>query len=344
MAEASIQIKQLSKRYGKSPAWALRDLSLAVMPGEIYGFLGPNGAGKSTTIRTLMNFIQPTSGSARILGRDVVQGSVAIKHSVGYLSSDMAMYPKLSGGQFLDYMAQLQGSVDLGYRRQLVKRLQADTGKRLDSLSRGNRQKFAIVQAFMHKPDVLILDEPSSGLDPLMQEAFYELLKEARQRGAAVFMSSHIMSEVQKVCDRVGIIRDGRLITERSIAQMTQEAAHTFDVTFAGKPPLAELKRLHGVKLAAHDDRHITIHVQGELPPLLTVLSKHGVVQLEARQLDLEELFMQFYTNGAEENGGSHPSSEHRDVNAKRYTNSAESGTSSTAADDAEDTNDKEQS
>jgi ABC-2 type transport system ATP-binding protein len=297
MAEASIEITQLSKRYGSSPAWALRDLSLQVMPGEIYGYLGPNGAGKSTTIRTLMNFIQPSGGSARILGRDVVRDNVAIKRSVGYLSSDMAMYPKLSGDQFLDYMCELQGSVDLSYRRQLVKHLQADGGKRLGSLSRGNHQKFAIVQAFMHKPDVLILDEPSSGLDPLMQEAFYELLKDARARGAAVFMSSHIMSEVQKVCDRVGIIREGQLITERSIAEMTQEAAHTFDVTFAGKPPLAELKRLHGVKLAAHDDHHVTIHVQGELPPLLAVLARHDVVQLDARQLDLEELFMQFYSD-----------------------------------------------
>ncbi len=296
MDDAAIQTTQLGKRYGKGPAWALKDLSITVMPGEIYGFLGPNGAGKSTTIRTLMNFIQPTSGSATILGHNIVTDSVALKRSVGYLSSDMAMYPKMTGEQYLRYMAELQGGVDSRYVRELTKRLKADAGKRLGSLSRGNRQKFAIIQAFMHQPSILILDEPSSGLDPLMQETFYGLLDEARQRGAAVFMSSHFLSEVQKVCDRVGIIRDGRLIAERNIAELMREAAHTFDATFAGKPPLAELKRLSGVKIAAHDDHHVTVHLHGELPPVLAVLAKHGVVQLEARQLDLEELFMRFYS------------------------------------------------
>ncbi|HWB39450.1 MAG TPA: ABC transporter ATP-binding protein [Candidatus Saccharimonadales bacterium] len=293
---AAIDIQKLSKRYGKSPVYALKDLTLQVAPGEIYGFLGPNGAGKSTTIRTLMNFIQPTSGQASILRQDIVNGSVAIKQHVGYLSSDMAMYPKMTGGQFLEYMSQLQGHVESSYRRELVKRLKADTGKKLGDLSRGNRQKFAIVQAFMHKPDVLILDEPSSGLDPLMQETFYELLREAKARGAAVFMSSHILSEVQKVCDRVGIIRDGRLIAERDIAEMTKEAAHTFDITFADKPPLDDLKKLKGVRVTSHSANQATIQFHGELTPFLAVLSKHKVVQLEVHQLDLEELFMHFYS------------------------------------------------
>jgi ABC-2 type transport system ATP-binding protein len=308
----SIQIENLTKRYHGAKVASLQGLTLQVAPGEIYGFLGPNGAGKSTTIRTLMNFIQPTSGSAQILGQDVVTDSVAIKQSVGYLSSDMAMYPKMTGKQFLRYMSQLQGQSDVAYQRELIRKLGADTGKRLGDLSRGNRQKFAIVQAFMHRPDVLILDEPSSGLDPLMQEAFYDLLREAKARGAAIFMSSHFLNEVQKVCDRVGIIRDGQLITERNIADMERDAAHTFEVTFAGKPPLKELERLKGAQIATHDDRHATIHVQGELPPLLAVLARHNVVQLEARQLDLEELFMQFYTSGAETGNGS-PASDSTD-------------------------------
>jgi ABC-2 type transport system ATP-binding protein len=320
----SIQIDKLTKRYHGAKMASLHELSLQVAPGEIYGFLGPNGAGKSTTIRTLMNFIQPTSGNAQILGQDVVADSVAIKQSVGYLASDMAMYPKMTGGQFLRYMSQLQGRGDIAYRRELVHRLKADTSKRLGDLSRGNRQKFAIVQAFMHKPAVLILDEPSSGLDPLMQEVFYELLAESKQRGAAVFMSSHFLNEVQKVCDRVGIIRDGKLIAERNIADMERDAAHTFEVTFASKPPLKEIERLKGVKVAAHDDRHATIHVQGELPPLLAVLARHDVVQMEARQLDLEELFMQFYTSGSEADKGLLVSDEDRAVNAKRYTSGAE--------------------
>jgi ABC-2 type transport system ATP-binding protein len=192
-------------------------------------------------------------------------------------------------------MCELQGSVDQNYRRELMRRLKADGGKRLGDLSRGNRQKFAIVQAFMHKPQVLILDEPSSGLDPLMQETFYDLLHEAKARGASVFMSSHILSEVQKVCDRVGIIRDGKLIAERDIVEMTQEAAHTFEITFDGKPPLADLKRLKGARITGNDDHQVTLQFHGELPPLLTTLAKHNVVQLEVRQLDLEELFMHYY-------------------------------------------------
>ena len=296
MHDAAIAIHHLTKRYAGTKVASLHDLTLRVAPGEVYGFLGPNGAGKSTTIRTLMNFIQPTSGSAQILGKDVVRDSVAIKRTVGYLSSDMAMYTKMTGAQFLRYLSELYGLDDTTYQHELVRQLKADTSKRLGDLSRGNRQKFAIVQAFMHKPDVLILDEPSSGLDPLMQEVFYKLLREAKARGAAVFMSSHIMSEVQKVCDQVGIIRDGRLIAERSIADMERDAAHTFEVTFAGTPPIKELERLAGVKVTAHENHHATIHVQGELPGLLAVLAKHDVVHLEVHQLDLEELFMQFYS------------------------------------------------
>lgn len=294
----SIATHHLTKRYHGAKVASLRDLTLQVAPGEIYGFLGPNGAGKSTTIRTLMNFIQPTSGQAKVLGMDVVRGSVAIKRRVGFLSSDMAMYGKMTGRQYLQYMADLQGTGSTAYQRELVRRLKADTGKRLGDMSRGNRQKFAIAQAFMHNPDVLILDEPSSGLDPLMQEVFYELLLEAKARGAAVFMSSHILGEVQKVCDRVGIIRDGKLIAERSIADMARDAAHTFEVTFAGEPPLRELQRVGGVKVTTHDEHHVTLHAEGDLSPLLAVLAKHDVTQLEARQLDLEELFMHYYNGG----------------------------------------------
>lgn len=295
-AEHLIVLNKLSKRYGSSKTFALHNMSLQVAAGEVYGFLGPNGAGKSTTIRTLMNFIQPTSGSASILGKDVVADSVDIKRSIGYLSSDMAMYPKMSGQQFLTYMSQLQPTTKPTYRQELVHRLKAEPSKRLGALSRGNRQKFAIVQAFMHQPQVLILDEPSSGLDPLMQEVFYELIHEARARGAAIFMSSHIMSEVQKVCDRVGIIREGKLIAERDIAEMTKDAAHTFEITFADSPPVGELKRLKGVQVASQQDNMVTVHVQGSLAPFLAALSHHDVIKLEARQLDLEELFMRFYS------------------------------------------------
>lgn len=290
-----IVIKGLSKRYRGATSFAIKDLTLEVKIGEIYGFLGPNGAGKSTTIRTLMNFIRPTGGAAQILGLDILEQSVQIKHSVGYLASDMAMYPKMTGAQYLKYASELQGLEDTKYQRELINLLKAETNQRLGSLSRGNRQKFAIIQAFMHKPKVLILDEPSSGLDPLMQEAFYDLLKTAKTGGAAIFMSSHIMSEVQKVCDRVGIVRDGRLVIERNINEMAKEAAHTFEITFKDTPPVSELKHLPGVQIADSSKNQVTIHLHGELPPLLSLLGKYNVIRLEVRQLDLEELFMHFY-------------------------------------------------
>lgn len=292
---ATIQIKNLSKTYRGATSPSLYKLSLEVAEGEVYGFLGPNGAGKSTTIRTLMNFIQPSEGGATILGKDIVRDTVDIKRSVGYLSSDMAMYGKMTGHQYLDYLSELQPTTSKTYRKELVKRLKAEPDKKLGDLSRGNRQKFAIIQAFMHQPQVLILDEPTSGLDPLMQEVFYELVHEAKSRGAGIFMSSHIFSEVQKICDRVGIIRDGKLIAERNIAEMAKDAAHTLEVTFDGEPPLTELKKLKSVKLASHDDTHVVVHVQGELSPLLAVLARHNVTQLEVHQLDLEELFMRYY-------------------------------------------------
>jgi ABC-2 type transport system ATP-binding protein len=296
-----IDCKGLTKRYRGTGFDALHDLNLQIRAGEVYGFLGPNGAGKSTTIRTLMNYIQPTGGSATILGMDIVRDSVPIKRSVGYLSSDMAMYSKMTGHQFLDYMSELQPGTDGAYRRDLSRRLKPDLSKRLGDLSRGNRQKVGIIQAFMHKPDVLIMDEPSSGLDPLMQEAFYDLLNEAKKRGAAIFFSSHIFGEVQKICDRVGIIRDGRLIVERNIAEMAKEAAHTFDITFTDKPPLQELKAIKGVRVSGHNGNDVRIHIQGELSPLLKELGKHDVSKLDARQLDLEEMFLRFYNGGTEE-------------------------------------------
>lgn len=293
--QPTIDVQKLSKRYRGAQVYALQDLTLQVQPGEVYGFLGPNGAGKSTAIRTLMNFIQPTSGSATILGHDIIKDSVKIKRSIGYLPSEAAMYPKMTGRQFLDYMEELQPATSQAYRDDLTKRLKADPAKKLGELSRGNHQKFGIIQAFMHQPDVLILDEPSSGLDPLMQEVFYQMVLEAKQRGAAVFTSSHILSEVQKICDRIGIIRDGKLISEQKISDLVTEAAQTFDITFAGQAPLTKLKAVKGVKIANHDGSNVTIHLHGKLKPLLAELAKHDVTHLDARQLDLEEMFLGLY-------------------------------------------------
>lgn len=292
-----IVVNNLTKQYPGTSKPSLQNLTLHVNAGEVYGFLGPNGAGKSTAIRTLLNFIQPTSGSATILDLDTVKDSVEIKKSVGYLSGDFAIYPKMTGANYLKYMGEIQPPVSDQYVHELIKRLKAEPAKRMGDLSRGNRQKFGIIQAFMHKPDILILDEPASGLDPLMQEEFYKLVLEAKERGAAVFMSSHIMSEIQRMCDRVGIIRDGKLVDERTIADMANQASQTFDITFNGKVPINELKKIKSAKLVESTDSSVTIHMHGELAPLFKVLSRYEVTKIDARNLDLEELFLGFYTD-----------------------------------------------
>lgn len=300
LSNDAIQINDLSKQYSGFDQFALENLRLTVKQGEVYGFLGPNGAGKSTTIKLLMNFIQPSAGSAKILGKDIVADSVRIKESVGYLSGDITLYPKMSGKQFLEYMSALQPRSDKTYAAKLIKRLHADTDKKLGDLSRGNRQKIAIIQAFMHRPDILILDEPTTGLDPLMQEVFFEIVSEAKKRGAAIFVSSHVMSEVQKMCDRVGIIRNGKLVGEYVISELAVDVAQTFDIVFKNKPPIAELSKIPGLKILSKNSTAVTLHMNGNLSPLFKLLASHEVVRLDTRTLDLEETFLHFYKDQGE--------------------------------------------
>jgi ABC-2 type transport system ATP-binding protein len=295
LSNSAIVLEKLSKKYSKSEVFALKDVSLNVNEGEVYGFLGPNGAGKSTTIKTLLNFIQPTSGSAKILGLDIVNDSVEIKRHIGYLSGDFAAYPKMTGAQFIEYMGELQPPVSKKYVNELIRRFKAEPGKKLGALSRGNLQKFGIIQAFMHQPDVIILDEPTSGLDPLMQQEFYNLVNESKARGAAVFLSSHILSEVQKTCDRIGIIREGKLVEERKISEMSLEASQTFDISFNGKVPISELKKIRGARVSEHTTDSVTIHMHGKLSDLFVVLAKSDVTKIDARNLDLDELFLGLY-------------------------------------------------
>ncbi len=294
-SQPAISINNLSKRYEGAPKHALKDLKISVEKGEVYGFLGPNGAGKSTAIRLLMNFIQPTGGTASIFGKDIVEQSVEIKTIVGYLSGDILVYPKMTGRQYLNYLGDLQAPKSKAYVNDLAKRFKADLNKKLGALSRGNRQKIAIIQAFMSQPEILILDEPTSGLDPLMQEEFYKLIKESKDRGATVFVSSHILSEVQKMCDRIGIIKEGQLITEKNISELAKQAAQTFDIEFAGKPPLAKLRKVSGLKIVENIDNNVTIHLHGKLAPLFGVLAESEVTKVDARNLDLEEVFLKFY-------------------------------------------------
>jgi ABC-2 type transport system ATP-binding protein len=242
-----------------------------------------------------MNFIQPTGGGATILGYDIVRQTERLKRHVGYLSGDFAVYKKMTGRQYLQYLSELQPLKTKGYEKALAKRLQAQLDKPLGTLSRGNRQKIGLIQAMMHEPEVLILDEPTSGFDPLIQEEFYKLISEVKQKNGVVFASSHILSEVQKMCDRVGIIREGKLIVERSISEMASEAAQTFDISFAGKIPLEDLKKIKGLKVVSHNKNQVTIHIHGQLAPLFSLLAKSNVTGIDTRVLDLEEMFMRFY-------------------------------------------------
>lgn len=292
---AAIHCHGLSKRYGRSAKFALKDLTLQVNSGEVYGFLGPNGAGKSTTIRTLLNFMEPSEGSATIIGLDIVRDSVQIKRSVGYLAGEVALYPAMTGRQLLRYLSDLQPAKDPTYQAELVKAFEATLDKPIGTLSKGNRQKLGIIQAFMHQPDVLILDEPTSGLDPLMQATFYETIEAAKQRGAAIFLSSHDLSEVRKMCDRIGFIRSGELISEQTIASLQQTAAHSFDITFKDKSPLTALKKLKAAQVQPITDYTVNVIWQGYLTPLLKVLATQHVVNLDKHEINLEQEFLHLY-------------------------------------------------
>jgi len=291
----AIIIKGLGKKYSGSDSFALHDLSLQVMPGEVYGFLGPNGAGKTTTIRLLLNFIQPTEGSAQILGKDIVKDSVAIKKSVGYLAGDIALYSKMTSRLFLEYMAELQHPKNKKNALELASRFDVNLNMKIRELSKGNRQKIGIIQAFAAEPDILILDEPTAGLDPLKQEEFFKLIAESKRRGASVFFSSHNLAEVQKICDRVGFIREGKLIAEQTIADVAAVAARTFDITFVDEAPKSELRSVPGAKVESGSGHHVTVHVKGELSPLFRVLAKHKVASINQREVSLENEFLHFY-------------------------------------------------
>jgi ABC-2 type transport system ATP-binding protein len=295
MASSLIDIQHLTKRYSGAASDAVNDLSLEVSSREVYGFLGPNGAGKSTTIKTLMGFLHPTSGSVRLLGQDSSTDGHMSRGNVGYLSGDMAMYAKMTGTQFLDYMGSLRAPKSAAYRNELCKQLDCSMHQPLGELSRGNRQKIALVQAFMSQPSALVLDEPTSGLDPLMQEVFYRLVGEARQRGACVFISSHILAEIQKTCDRVGIIKEGRLITEKSMAELAKEAAQTYTIRFGTKPPIRELSLIQGSRVVSSTIDTVVLQLNGSLKPLFTILAKHDTLAFDTKELDIESLFMHYY-------------------------------------------------
>ena len=294
-----ISINKLSKRYNAGSPYALKNLTLSINKGEVFGFLGPNGAGKSTAIRTLLNFIQPTGGSATILGLDIVKDSVKIRRNLGYLSGDFKAYEKMTGKQLIKYMNSLQPPKRKGFADELAHTFKANLNKRISELSKGNRQKLGVIQAFMHEPEVIVLDEPTDGLDPLVQESFYELLKQVAGNGTTIFMSSHNLGEVKKVCDRVAIIKDGLLVSEKTIADLAKEAAQTLIVTFEGPAPINELKKLKDTKVTKNKDGTAKLHIHGPLPPVLALLAKHNATHIVSQEFNLEDEFMKFYETKA---------------------------------------------
>lgn len=294
--ENVIAIKNLSKRYGSNQRYALYNLNLSVNKGEIYGFIGPNGAGKSTTIRTLLNFIQPTSGTASIFGHDIVKDSLLIRKSIGYLSGDFIAYPKLTGQEFINYLSSLQPLKHKSAPASLCKIFKFDSKKKIRDLSKGNRQKLGIIQAFMHEPELLILDEPTDGLDPLMQEVFYDLLSNFQTRGTTVFLSSHNLAEVQKVCNRVAVIRDGQLVTEANISDLLNNSSQTFEVRFKNDILMSALRAVRGVEnVKKVGIKTFSFNVRGNLSPALSFMSKQQTVHIVTKELNLEDKFLKLY-------------------------------------------------
>lgn len=290
---AVIECDQLTKRYGRSRG--IDGLTLSVEAGEVFGFLGPNGAGKTTTIRTLLDFHRATSGSARVFGFDSRAGSLEIRARTGNLPGDFALEGTLTGREALGFAASIRGVTDLTRAEEIAERFRGDLDRPLRELSRGNRQKVGLVLAMFHDPELLIFDEPTSGLDPLMQAEFLTVIAEQAARGATVFLSSHELEEVQRVCDRVAIIRSGKLITVEHVEVMREKAYRNVRVHFAGPVDLGELGRVPNVEGVSLDGDHVDLRIRGDVDPLVKALAAHHVLDLELTRPSLDELFLDFY-------------------------------------------------
>ncbi len=292
---AIVEVENLTKSYGSKRG--IIDVSFQVEEGEVFGFLGPNGAGKTTTIRMLMALLRADAGTARIAGLDCWQHSVEIKRLVGYLPGEPALDPGLTGGQILEYFGHLRGGVDQTYLKQLIKRLDLDPTRKFRQYSSGNKRKVVLIQAFMHRPRLLILDEPTNGLDPINQQEFNRMVIEARDAGQTVFLSSHILSEVEQTCNRVGIIREGRLVRVGSVAELKDIKRHEVTITFANATPAEVFKALDGVEQVEQlaDGHTLRLAVSGELDGVIKAAALHPVINLTSHEPSLEDIFLRYY-------------------------------------------------
>jgi ABC-2 type transport system ATP-binding protein len=296
MAASAIRTSRLTKDYGAGRG--LFDLDLQVDAGEVFGYLGPNGSGKTTTIKLLMGMIRPKSGSAYIFGMDCVRDSVDVKGKVGYLPGDVPQFGSLRGGEVVAYLGGMRGGVDHTRVRLLADRFDLDLSRRFREYSSGNKQKLAIVLAFMHQPDLFILDEPTSSLDPLNQQEFYALLREARDDGATVFLSSHVLSEVEHICDRVGIIRDGRLVRVAQLEDLRRIRIHRVEIEFGpdSAVPEAQIRSAEGIEDVTVTGHRVTCTLRGSFDPLLQAIHGSEVIDLVSTEPSLEEIFLTYFS------------------------------------------------
>jgi ABC-2 type transport system ATP-binding protein len=289
----AIETTGLTKKYASITAVA--DLNLRVEPGQVFGFLGPNGAGKSTTIRMLLALQRPTEGRARLLGLDAAADSVEVHRRTGYLPGDLELFPRLNGRQHIAWFARARGMGDQSLAARLADRFRVVTDRPIRELSTGNRQKIGLVLAFMHRPELLVLDEPASGLDPLMRHEFENLLRETAADGRTVFLSSHDLDEVQRVADRIAIIKDGRLVAEDTVEGLRRAAPLKMEIRFRRPVDPADLSVVSGVTITAADGTRVTLEVTGEIGPVLKIIASQDPVGLTCRPAGLDELFLGYY-------------------------------------------------
>ena len=291
--DLAVETRSLTKYYGKSRG--VVDLDLEVRRGEIYGFVGPNGAGKTTTVRLLLDLIRPTRGAATVLGMDVARHSKAIRARLGFLPGELRMYENLTGRQLLRFFGSVRGVADMTYVNELSERLSAELDRRIGTLSRGNKQKLGVLQALMHRPDLVLFDEATSGLDPLMQQELYGILDEYREQGGTVFFSSHNLDEVERICDRVGVIRDGMLILSDTLAAIQEKHVRRLRLEFSEPPPADFLTGVTGVQKESQEGATVIALVQANLAGALKEAARYTVVDIEYQERRLEDVFLQYY-------------------------------------------------
>ena len=290
---AVIQTEKLTKAYGAHRG--ILEVDLTVEQGEVFGFLGPNGAGKTTTIRTVLDLIRPTGGRALVFGVESTVDPVAIHRRVGYLPGEFSLYDRLTGAQTIEYFANLRGGVDPTYQASLVKRLDLDPSRRYREYSKGNKQKVGLIVALQHRPELLILDEPTSGLDPLVQQEVFKLVLEARKEGRTVFFSSHVISEIERTCDRVAIIREGRLARVDRVDALRDLAVHHVELRFAGPVPAEAFAATPGVTNVTADEHILRMHVSGPIGPVVRAAARYELADFVSREPSLEEIFLAEY-------------------------------------------------